>query len=149
VTTFTYSFTVRAPLAAVAEFHRDARALQRLSPPPLIVQLHRVDPMGEGAVADFTLWMGPLPIRWVAVHSNVNPSNGFTDTQQRGPLRSWRHTHRFMAVSADTTRVTEHITYEHHRGLAGILARLLFSPVGLRFLFWYRSWVTRRALEKA
>jgi ligand-binding SRPBCC domain-containing protein len=145
--TFEYAFIVKAPLARVAEFHRDARALQRLSPPPLFVQLHRIEPQAEGAVADFTLWMGPLPIRWVAVHSNVSVLNGFTDTQQRGPLRYWRHTHRFVAVDDSHTRVMEHIVFEYYPGRAGLLARLLFSRSALRFLFWYRSWVTRRALE--
>ena len=52
----------------------------------------------EGAVADFTLWFGPLPLRWTAVHSEVSAQHGFTDTQQRGPLASWRHTHRFEAL---------------------------------------------------
>ncbi len=63
---FDYQFTVPAPLAAVAAFHHDARILPRLTPPPMRVQLHRVDPLGEGALADFTLWFGPLPVRWVA-----------------------------------------------------------------------------------
>lgn len=146
--TFQYAFTVRAPLAAVAEFHHDARALKRLSPPPMFVQLHRVDPLGEGAIADFTLWLGPIPIRWLAVHSDVHPLTGFTDTQQRGPLCYWRHTHRFEALDAGTTRVSEHIVYDYHPGLAGVFARLLFSSPGLTFLFWYRGWVTRRSLER-
>ncbi|MGQ0604685.1 MAG: SRPBCC family protein, partial [Anaerolineales bacterium] len=148
MSTFQYAFTVRAPLAAVAEFHHDARVLKRLSPPPMFVQLHRVEPLGEGAIADFTLWLGPIPIRWVAVHSNVSTLNGFTDTQQRGPLRYWRHTHRFEALDADTTRVSEHIVYDYHPGLTGVVARILFSSPGLMFLFWYRSWVTRRILER-
>ena len=79
---FDYAFTVRAPLARVAEFHRDTRALQRLSPPPMFVQLHRLEPLAEGSVAEFTLWLGPLPLRWRAVHSNVDPLGGFTDTNQ-------------------------------------------------------------------
>lgn len=145
--TFDYAFIVNAPLQAVADFHRDTRALKRLSPPPLFVQLHRVDPLSEGAVAEFTLWFGPIPLRWLAVHSDVSAQHGFTDTQQRGPLKSWRHTHRFEAVDARTTRVREHIEYDYPAGLPGLLARLLFSPPALTFLFAYRRWVTRRALE--
>ena len=147
--TFAYEFEVRAPLAAVAHFHRDTRTLRRLSPPPLIVQLHRVEPLAEGSAAEFTLWFGPLPLRWLAVHSAVDPLHGFTDTQVRGPLRRWQHTHRFAAAGPRMTRVTEHIEFEHRAGAAGWLTRLLFAPPGLRFLFWYRSWVTRRALERA
>ncbi len=139
---------MRAPLAAVSAFHRDARALQRLSPPPLIVQLHRVDPLGENSIADFSLWLGPLPIRWTAIHSEVSAERGFTDTQQRGPLKFWKHTHRFAALEAGTVRLSEHIEYEHHPGARGRLSRLLFNPLVLRFSFAYRAWVTRRILER-
>ena len=107
-----HNFVVRAPLAAVAAFHHDARVLPRLTPPPILVQLHRVDPLGEGSIADFTLWFGPLPVRWVALHSQVDPLRGFTDTQQSGPLKFWRHIHSFEAVDAATTRVSEHVEFE-------------------------------------
>jgi ligand-binding SRPBCC domain-containing protein len=145
--TFDYQFTVRASLTAVNAFHRDARALKRLSPPPFIVQLHRVDPLGENSIADFTLWLGPLPIRWTAIHSAVSAEYGFTDTQQRGLMKFWKHNHRFTSVDAKIVRVSEHIEYEHATGLRGLLSRLLFNPLALRFLFAYRGWVTRRALE--
>jgi len=144
--TFDTSFTVHAPLEAVSAFHDDTRALKKLNPPPIFVQLHRVDPLGEGSVSEFTLWMGPLPIRWRAVHSEVGP-NGFTDTQQSGPLAYWKHTHSFAAVDAHTTRVSEHIEYRYAPGLKGLFSRLLFGKPGLTFLFTWRAWATRRAVE--
>jgi ligand-binding SRPBCC domain-containing protein len=146
---FNYQFTVPASLAAVAEFHHDARALPRLTPPPIWVQLHRVDPLAEGAIADFTLWFGPLPVRWVARHSQVDPLHGFTDTQVSGPLWSWNHTHRFEALDATTTRVSEHVDYQHHAGWRGWLSRLLYNRPALNLLFFYRGWVTRRSLRAA
>jgi len=145
--TFDYAFTVRAPLAEVAEFHHDTRALKRLTPPPIIVQLHRVDPMAEGSVSEFTLWFGPIPIRWTAVHSNVGPS-GFTDTQTRGPLKYWRHTHSFGVESEKVTCIREHVEYEHPGGLRGLFTRLLFGRLGLLALFTARKVVTRRLLER-
>ena len=144
---FDVSFTVRAPLASVAAFHSDTRALKRLTPPPIFVQLHHVEPLGDGSIADFTLWFGPLPVRWTAVHSEVDPQHGFTDTQRSGPMKFWKHSHRFEAVGAHVTRVSEHIEYAHHSGWRGLLSRLLFNPLALRFLFAYRRLVTRRALE--
>lgn len=145
---FEQTFTVRAALAAVADFHRDSHALKRLTPPPLFVQLHRVDPLGEGAVADFTLWFGPFPVRWVAVHSNVQPHHGFTDIQQCGPLKAWVHIHRFETLEPGKVRVTDHIEYTHDAGWRGLVSRLLFNPLALHFLFTYRAWVTRRAVER-
>ncbi len=143
---FRHAFVVNAPLAAVADFHRDTCVLKLLA--PTFVQLHRFEPLREGALADFTLWIGPLPIRWQALHSNVDPLRGFTDTQTRGPFKSWRHTHRFEPVDANTTRVVDQIEYEHRPGVAGWFSRLLFSPPALALSFWYRGVVTRRALER-
>jgi ligand-binding SRPBCC domain-containing protein len=127
---FDYTFTVDAPLESVSAFHADTRALKRLNPPPIIVQLHRVDPMAEGSISEFTLWFGPLPIRWRALHSKVSPY-GFTDIQEKGPLASWQHTHRFESIGEKTTRIHEHIIYEYPSGLRGVLSRLLFSRLGL------------------
>ncbi len=145
---FDHRFTVRAPLAAVAEFHHDTRSLRRLTPPPMIVQLHRVDPLAEGAVAEFTLWLGLLPIRWVAVHTDVDPERGFTDTMARGPMAHWVHRHAFVPISADRTDVTDHIEYDYKSGLSGLVGRLLMSQPGLAFLFAYRGWATRQAVEQ-
>jgi ligand-binding SRPBCC domain-containing protein len=147
IRTFDHAFTVRAPLARVAEFHRDTRALRRLTPPPIFVTLHRVEPLAEGSIADFTLWFGLLPVRWQAVHSDVDALHGFTDVQRSGPMKSWQHTHRFDAVDARATRVSDHISYAYHAGARGLLSRLLFNPLALRALFFYRGLATRRALE--
>jgi ligand-binding SRPBCC domain-containing protein len=144
--TFDTSFTVNAPLEAVAGFHADTSALKTLNPPFVIVQLHRVDPMADGSISEFTLWMGPLPIRWRAIHSGVG-TNGFTDTLVNGPLASWRHTHRFKLMNENTTEILEHIEYEYLSGWRGIIPRMLFGRLGLTFLFTYRKWATRRALK--
>lgn len=139
--TFDYTFSVNAPLAAVAELHRDTRALKKLTPPPIFVQIHTYEPLAEGARAEFTLWFGPLPLRWQAVHSDVS-EHGFTDTQVRGPLAFWQHTHRFIALAPDRTQISEHIRYAHKPGLRGWFTRLLFNRPGLYLLFSARKWLT-------
>ena len=144
--TFETSFTVNAPLESVAAFHTDTSALKILNPPFIIVQLHRVDPMANGSISEFTLWMGPLPIRWRAIHSDVGP-NGFTDTLEVGPMASWRHTHRFEAIDKDTSQIHEHIEYEYPSGWRGLTSRILFGHLGLTALFTYRKWATRRGLS--
>jgi ligand-binding SRPBCC domain-containing protein len=144
---FDYAFTVPAPLEAVAEFHRDTRALKRLTPPPTIVRIHSVEPLAEGSVSRFTLWVGPLPLRWKAVHCNVSP-RGFTDVQAEGPARRWEHTHTFVPISADVTEIREHIEFEHKAGAWGLVTRLLFSQPNLWLMFTYRMWVTRRACRR-
>lgn len=141
---FDTSFTITAPLSAVAAFHSNTLALRQLTPPPIIAQLRHIEPLGEGSRAEFTLWFGPFPVRWSAIHSQVDPLHGFTDTQESGPLSAWQHTHRFDALDPQTTRVREHIEYTYPQGWRGILPRLLFNPLALRFMFAYRAWSTRR-----
>ena len=142
---FHFTFDVDAPLDDVLDFHHDARALKKLNPPPIYAQMHEVEPLGEGSIAEFTLWFGPFPIRWKAVHSDVG-RHGFTDTLVRGPAKSWVHTHRFTPIDENRTRIDEHIEYEHKDGLAGLWTRVIFSKPNLTFLFSFRRWVTRREL---
>jgi ligand-binding SRPBCC domain-containing protein len=86
---FDYKFTVHASLQELSDFHRDTSALKKLTPPPTIVQLHESEPMEEGSVSRFTLWVGPLPLRWKAVHRGVS-ERGFTDVDVHIPKT--RHT---------------------------------------------------------
>lgn len=143
---FDHSFTVEAPIHDVREFHRNTSALKKLTPPPMIVQMHAVEPLAEGSVSEFTLWLGPLPIRWRAVHRDVS-DDGFTDVQERGPAKSWRHTHTFVLLDERTTRVDDHVEYEFGTGWNAILTRLLFCKPGLRALFSFRKLATRRGVR--
>ena len=144
---FDFSFTVNASLPTVANFHHDTSVLKKLTPPPILAQIHHFEPLGEGSLAEFTLWFGPIPVRWQAVHSEVS-INGFTDTQVRGPLQRWQHTHRFTAVTPHTTQIHEHIEYAFDSGLKGVYGRLLFNKPALYLLFTARKWLTRWHIRK-
>jgi ligand-binding SRPBCC domain-containing protein len=145
---FDYIFTVAAPLESVRDFHRDTSALKRLTPPPALVQLHAIQPLAEGSVSTFTLWVGPLPLRWTAVHRDVS-DRGFTDVQRSGPAAKWEHTHTFVPLDEGRTEIREHIEFEHKPGVWGLVTRLLFSKPNLVLMFAYRKWVTRRHLRNA
>lgn len=145
---FDYTFTVDASQAAVVAFHHDTRVLKTLTPPPIFVQIHSYEPLGEGSEANFTMWFGPFPIHWKAIHTNVDES-GFTDSQARGPLKRWQHTHRFSALSDEVTQVSERIDYEYESGIRGLTGRLLFSKPALYLLFTARKLITRRKIGRA
>lgn len=145
--TFDFSFLVNAPADAVREFHHDTSALKILTPPPTIVQLKEIEPLGEGSVSRFTLWVGPLPLHWKAVHRDVG-EYGFTDVQTEGPALKWEHTHRFVPVSSQTTRIEEHIEFAHRSGFWGVVTRILFSRPSLFMMFTYRKLITRRSLHR-
>lgn len=139
---FEFTFTVDAPLQAVTDFHRHTSALKKLTPPPMIAQMKEIEPLAEGSISRFTLWLGPLPIHWKAVHSDVSQM-GFTDSQAEGPAKSWVHTHTFTPISENQTRINEHIEYEHGSGFWGVMTRLLFAKPNLFIMFTYRKIITR------
>jgi ligand-binding SRPBCC domain-containing protein len=145
---FSFSFIVNAPLEVVAAFHQDTRVLEKLTPFPVIARIHEYEPLADGSKAKFTLWFGPVPVRWHAIHSDVG-LDGFTDTQVSGPLKYWRHVHRFNVEGEDNTRVEEDITFEHDKGLRGLFSRLLFNKPGLYALFTARKIITRRAVVRS
>ena len=143
---FTHEFQVDAPVEKVAEFHSSTLALKRLTPPPMFVQFNQIEPLGEGSRSDFTLWLGPIPIRWVAVHSGVSATNGFTDTQVEGPFQTWIHKHIFQSLPGNKTRVIDQVTGQSSSHILwGIVSRFMWLT--LPILFSHRARQTRRAVE--
>lgn len=143
---FEKSSVMPTTLQALLDFHQDPRALARLTPPPILMQLHRDErrSLTDGEI-EFTLWFGPLLIRWTARHEAGSCAHSFADRQIKGPLAYWRHEHIFEPV-AGGVELTDRITLAHRAGLAGLLTRLVFDGLPLRLLFAYRHWRTRRAL---
>jgi ligand-binding SRPBCC domain-containing protein len=144
---FESRFRVAASLEAVSAFHFQRGILRALTPPLMIMQVHRFDPLAEGSIGDFTIWMGPIPVRWTACHEGVS-AEGFVDVQVSGPMKSWRHTHRFLRVGEGITEVWDRIEYEHDSGLRGLWSRLLFPRPALWALFLFRGWATRRGVGR-
>lgn len=144
---YEHRFRVQAPIEAVAEFHSYPDAMAAITPPPIFVQVHSAPPrVVEGQQMDFTMWLGPLPLRWQARFEDVT-ATGFVDRMVQGPLRAWQHRHRFVAVDAAQTDVVDELEVAVRR-------HPLWGPVGLGMslnlpvLFAYRQWQTRRLLEQ-
>ena len=130
------------------DFHAQPDAFRKLTPPPIIIQMreNKLKSLTEGTV-DFNMWMGPLPIHWVARHEPGPIPTSFTDRQLTGPMAYWEHQHIFRAVPSGV-ELTDHITLEHKPGIIGLLTRLMFDGLPLQIFFAYRHWVTRRAVGK-
>jgi ligand-binding SRPBCC domain-containing protein len=143
---YEHRFRVHAPLEAVAAFHSLSANMANITPPPAMVRIHQAPSvLAEGDEMDFTLWLGPLPLRWLARIEDVTPT-GFVDRQVRGPMASWRHRHSYVPVDARTTDVVDQVEVE-------IRPHPFWGPVGLSlwlslpFLFAFRTWKTRRMLQ--
>jgi ligand-binding SRPBCC domain-containing protein len=143
---YEHRFEVNAPLEAVADFHAQSASMAEITPPPVVVRVHRAPArFEEGDEMEFTLWLGLLPVRWLATFENVGPT-GFTDRQLRGPFGRWVHRHAYLPVDETTTAVVDNIelALRPHP-----LWRLVGSGMwlSLPLLFAYRGWKTRRLLE--
>jgi ligand-binding SRPBCC domain-containing protein len=143
---YRHAFRVRAPLADVAQFHASAESLRAITPPLIPITLHSAPrQMADGDEMDFTMWMGPLPVRWVARVEDVS-STGFLDRQVQGPFSAWMHRHSFAVVDEATTEVIDEVQ-------ARLKPHVLWGPtglgmwLGLPLLFGFRAWKTRRLLE--
>jgi ligand-binding SRPBCC domain-containing protein len=145
---YRHEFTVRAPQPAVADFHCRSESMGAITPPPVLVQVHRApETLAEGDEMDFTMWLGPMPIRWVARIEQTTPVS-FVDRQVSGPFAAWEHLHTYVTQADGTTKVIDRVTAELSTNwfwrLVG-LGMWLNLPV----LFAYRGWKTRRILEAA
>ncbi len=145
---FRHTFRVNAKQDAVDSFHQDPQILRSITPFPIMIQFHHVEPIIEGSSVDFTLWFGPIPVRWVAEHSRVGLDNGFVDEQIRGPFKRWVHQHVFEPISAQTTEVIDEIEADL-RGHPWWLLVGVMMWITLPILFSYRAWKTKRLIEGA
>ena len=143
---YRHHFQVNNSLARVAEFHQQSASMAAITPPPMIVKVHQAPVvLAEGAEMNFTLWLGPFPVHWLARIENVTP-NGFTDRQMRGPFAEWVHRHIFSTVDAHTTAVTDEINLRLSSQPLWWLVGLGMRA-GLPVLFAYRAWKTRKILS--
>lgn len=112
----------------------------------MIVRVHRApERLASGDEMHFTLWAGPVPLRWVAAIEDASPV-GFTDRQLSGPFAAWQHRHSFLRISDSETDVVDEVEAELSRHLFWRLAGALMWA-GMPVLFAYRGWRTRRLLE--
>jgi ligand-binding SRPBCC domain-containing protein len=144
---FERRFRVGAPPLAVIDFHRRKVSLAALTPPLFRMRIDDgPELLADGDRVAFTLWIGPLPVRWVAQIEEMN-EDGFTDRQVQGPFGAWRHRHGFEAAGARATWVVDRIE-------ARVAPHPLWGPFGLLMwialplLFAYRRARTRRLLER-
>ncbi len=144
---YRHSYRVHAPLAAVADFHARPASMASVTPPPLVMRLHPgPNVLHSGDRMAFTLWMGPLPVHWVAAIEDAS-GEGFADRQLHGPFAEWRHRHTFRPLGARVTAVDDEVT-------ASLRRHPLWGPIGLAMwaglpmLFAFRGWKTRRILER-
>jgi ligand-binding SRPBCC domain-containing protein len=145
-----YSLTrvqlIPAPRDEVFAFFSLAQNLELLTPEFLKFRIVTPLPiaMGEGALIEYRIGLGGVPMRWLTEIQEWVPGERFVDEQRRGPYRYWHHLHEFKDV-ARGTEMRDRVDYELPFGPLGRLAHALAIERTLNKIFDHRTAAVERA----
>ncbi len=147
--TFTYVRRCELPVPADEAFAWHARegAFERLLPPwEGATVVRRSGGIRDGAETVIDMHIGPVPVRWQALHFGYVEGEQFCDRQVTGPFAFWEHTHRFLPGGASSCTLEDRIEYQPPLGrLGALLGRRAIEHKLIR-MFNYRHAVTRADL---
>ena len=139
---------IAAPPARVFAFHESPGALQRLTPPWEKVSVesggHSIQ---VGSRVVLVTRLGPIPLRWVAEHTEYAPPHLFADRQISGPFARWEHRHEFLDDGQGGTILRDAVDYDPPLGALGRLIGGVFLASKLTRMFDYRHEATRTIVE--
>lgn len=146
---FEYSSLINAPVEMVWQFHERADILDILTPPwqPVKV-IRREGGLDVGAITEFRLSLGFIPVRWIARHIECELYHIFVDQQIEGPMQSWVHRHQFRDENGQT-RLTDSINYEIPGGWLAEFLLGWWVNSRLQDMFRYRHQVTARECQQS
>ena len=136
------------PARTVFDWHARPGALERLNPPFERVEiLERTGGLAPGARTVVRVRIGPVPSRWVSVHTALEDGRSFTDRQESGPFARWEHVHRMLPDGEQRSFLEDEMRYALPLGPLG---RLGAGPVRekLESLFAYRHAITAADLAR-
>ncbi|RUL88250.1 SRPBCC family protein [Tautonia sociabilis] len=146
--TFVKESRIAAPPEVVFAFHESPGALRRLIPPWDDVRVEeQADSIRPGARVVLVSKFGPVPIRWVAEHTEYEPPHRFADRQVSGPFARWYHVHRFLDDGQGGTIMRDEVEYEPPLGLLGRLLGDHTIRQKLQKMFDFRHETVRRIVE--
>lgn len=139
---FEVAETVLLPLDVVWKAHEDVKLLERISPPFPVIRLKESN-IVCGLNAQFTVRVEMVGwgMDWQVKITHWDPPTCFIDQQVSGPFKFWEHTHHFMPITADSTRMVDSVQFEFNPLLDGTVIRL-----GLEALFKARMQNLKQAL---
>jgi ligand-binding SRPBCC domain-containing protein len=84
--------------------------------------------IGEGEEVTWRAWHFGVPIRMTSRITRMSPPDSFVDEQVRGPFRSFRHEHVFVADGDGGTIMTDHVVLSAPFGVLGRAAEVVVGP---------------------
>lgn len=140
---------IPAPRHEVFPFFEDPRNLQKITPKWMGMTITRMDdlPVRQGFRIEYTIRWLFLKLRWVTLITAYEPPESFADLQERGPYKSWLHTHEFVDLG-DETLMRDRVQYELPFGILGTIAHRLVVARQLKRIFDYRARRIRKLFQK-
>ncbi len=114
----------------LGEITPTSMGFQVLTPSPIV--------MKEGAIIDYVVRVGGLPMRWRTLVTNYQPPHRFVDELLLGPYSFWHHTHTFRATADGGTELGDVVRYAMPLGPLGDLAHALAVRRQLAGIFTHR-----------
>lgn len=146
---YKHSSVINAPVEIVWKFHERPDILQLLTPPWQPVQvMRREGGLDVGAITEFRLFLGLLPLTWLARHTECEEYRLFTDEQISGPFESWVHRHQFEPENGKT-KLTDAIAFSIPGGDSVEFFSGWLIQAQLEAMFRYRHYVTKRECESS
>jgi ligand-binding SRPBCC domain-containing protein len=141
--------TLRAPLADVFRFFSDTRNLLRITPSSMRFRVLSAPdrPLREGDRTRYQLRVAGFPVSWTTLVTEWRENEAFTDVQERGPYRLWRHTHTFRETQPGLVEMHDRVDYELPLGILGRFAAGWFVRRKLQAIFDYRAAAIRDIFE--
>ncbi len=131
---------VDAPIERVFDFFARPENLGALTPAGMSWDVQRAPGhIEEGSELEYSIRVGPVPMRWKARIAEWHPDEGFVDAQIGGPYKSWWHEHRFQRSADDRTVVTDRVLYAPPWGMVGRVAHRAFVRRQLEDIFGFRD----------
>lgn len=102
----------------------------------------------EGMIIDYTV--SPLlkiPLKWRTRIGELELNKSFTDFQEKGPYKYWKHFHEFIP-NKDGVLMKDTVTYELPYGMLGNIAHRFFVKKKLDHIFDFRYEVLEKLFNK-
>jgi len=141
---------VAADIDRVWNFFSRAENLGRVTPSSMGFEIHTDKPSTEqGANIDYTLRpLFGVPVSWRTRIDKVDAPRSFSDSQEKGPYKSWLHEHRFTQVEGGV-RMDDRVEYEMPFGPLGALGHRLAVQSQLQHTFDFRTHAIDSIFEPA
>ena len=132
----------------VFAFHEEPGAILKITPPWEKVEVvSGGESIKAGSRVVLRTHLGPIPLTWVAEHTEYEPGKLFADRQVSGPFSSWYHRHEFLPDGEGGTILRDDVQFTPPGGWLGRTLGRRFILKKLDRMFDYRHRATKAAVE--